>query len=49
VEEALRMELDLSLQPASTDPEILDAQKRNKVIIMKDLIENAEARGYLTY
>ena len=48
VEEALRLELDLSLQPQSNDPEIIDAQKRNKVILMRDLLENAEARGYLT-
>ena len=48
VEEALRLELDLSLQPPSNDPEIIDAQKRNKVILMRDLLENSEARGYLT-
>jgi hypothetical protein len=36
------------LQPTSSDPEILDAQKRNKVITHKDLIDNAEAKGYLT-
>jgi len=27
---------------------LVDAQKRNKVIVMKDLIENAESRGYIT-
>ena len=48
IEEALKLELDLSLQPPSNDPEILDAQKRNKVIQIRDLIEIAEARGYMT-
>lgn len=48
IEEALRLELDLSLQPQSTDPDIMDAQKRNKVIIMKELIEHADSKGYLT-
>lgn len=48
IEEALRMELDLSLQPQATDPELVDAQKRNKVIVMKDLVELAESRGYST-
>lgn len=48
VEEALRVELDLSLQPPSNEPDIIDAQKRNKVIVLRDLLENAEVRGYLT-
>lgn len=48
VEEALRQELDLTLQPPSADPEIAEAQKRTRVIQMKDLLENAEARQYLT-
>lgn len=48
IEEALRLELDLSLQPQSADPEIVDAQKRNKVILMKDLVDCADSRGYLS-
>lgn len=48
VEEALKQELDLTLQPPSADPEIAEAQKRTRVIQMKDLLENAEARQYLT-
>lgn len=48
VEEALLGELDLGSQPTAQDPEFADAVKRNKVIQMKDLIENAESRGYMT-
>ena len=48
VEEALRVELDLSLQPPSAEPEIIEAQKRNRVIDLKNLLEHAEASGYLT-
>lgn len=48
IEEALRKELDLSLQPPGTDPEIIESQKRNKVILMKDLIEQADSKGYLS-
>lgn len=48
VEEALLGELDLASQPTAQDPEFADAIKRNKVIQMKDLVENAESRGYMT-
>lgn len=48
MEEALRMDLDLSLQQPSQEPELIEAQKRNKVIVLKDLLENAETKGYLT-
>jgi len=48
IEEALRMELDLTLQLASTEPELMEAQKRNKVILMRDLIDQAESKGYMT-
>jgi hypothetical protein len=48
VEEALRKELDLSLQPASTEPEIMESQRRNKIILMRDLIEQADSKGYMS-
>jgi len=48
IEEALKNDLDLSQQPPSQDPELIEAQKRNKVILMKDLLDNAEVRGYAT-
>jgi hypothetical protein len=49
VEKALRMELDMKAQSGQEqDPEFLEAQKRNRVISLKELLENAEQKGYLT-
>ena len=46
VEEALLAELDQTRHTEQT-PEIVELQKRNKVIAMKDLIDNADQRGYM--
>ena len=53
VEKALKMELDMTAQNnnninGNPDPEFLEAQRRNRVISLKDLLENAELKGYLT-
>lgn len=47
VEHELFKQMDLTKEQ-SAEPEWLEAQKRNKVITVKDLTETAEARGYLT-
>ena len=47
VEHELFKQMDLSKEQQA-EPEWLEAQKRNKVITVKDLTETAEQRGYLT-